>query len=145
MVDCMVRPPVPGCESYELYKRETDRIYESLKRRALRLVAALNALDGISCQRADGAMYVFPAVDLPRKAVAEAKRRDVAPDVMYCMELLMATGICVVPGSGFGQADGTFHFRSTFLPLEDKVLCVCVCMCVCVVWRCVTCDVRCVM
>jgi hypothetical protein len=25
----------------------------------------------------------------------------------------------VVPGSGFGQADGTFHFRTTFLPPED--------------------------
>jgi hypothetical protein len=30
-------------------------------------------------------------------------------------------GICVVPGSGFGQKDGTYHFRTTFLPPEDKV------------------------
>ena len=32
-----------------------------------------------------------------------------------------ATGICTVPGSGFGQEDGTFHFRTTFLPQEDKI------------------------
>ena len=27
----------------------------------------------------------------------------------------------VVPGSGFGQADGTFHFRTTFLPSEEDI------------------------
>jgi alanine transaminase len=34
---------------------------------------------------------------------------------------LEETGIVVVPGSGFGQADGTWHFRTTFLPGEDKI------------------------
>jgi len=33
------------------------------------------------------------------------------PDAMYCYELLEETGICVVPGSGFGQRQGTYHFR----------------------------------
>ena len=41
--------------------------------------------------------------------------------VQYCLELLDATGICVVPGSGFGQEDGTWHFRTTFLPQEDQI------------------------
>jgi alanine transaminase len=41
--------------------------------------------------------------------------------VLYCLELLDATGICVVPGSGFGQRTGTFHFRTTFLPPEDQI------------------------
>jgi alanine transaminase len=31
------------------------------------------------------------------------------------MRLLEATGVCVVPGSGFGQKEGTLHFRTTFL------------------------------
>jgi len=26
---------------------------------------------------------------------------------------------CVVPGSGFGQVEGTWHFRATFLPPEE--------------------------
>ena len=39
----------------------------------------------------------------------------------YCLELLDATGICVVPGSGFGQKDGTWHFRTTFLPPEGDM------------------------
>ena len=48
---------------------------------------------------------------------------------------------CVVPGSGFGQREGTHHFRCTFLPPEEdiegivssiRVSCVCVCVCLCV-------------
>jgi alanine transaminase len=27
----------------------------------------------------------------------------------------------VVPGSGFGQLDGTWHFRTTFLPPQDQL------------------------
>lgn len=37
--------------------------------------------------------------------------RNMAPDMFYCMSLLEETGICVVPGSGFGQREGTYHFR----------------------------------
>ena len=32
------------------------------------------------------------------------------------MALLEATGICVVPGTDFGQVPGTAHFRTTILP-----------------------------
>ncbi len=35
--------------------------------------------------------------------------------------MLLNTGIVVVPGSGFGQEDGTFHFRTTILPKEDDI------------------------
>lgn len=38
-----------------------------------------------------------------------------APDLFYCMEVLLNTGIVLVPGSGFGQEPGTFHFRTTNL------------------------------
>lgn len=34
-----------------------------------------------------------------------------APDMFFCLSLLEETGICVVPGSGFGQREGTYHFR----------------------------------
>jgi aspartate/methionine/tyrosine aminotransferase len=37
------------------------------------------------------------------------------------MALLEETGICVVPGSGFGQAPGTWHFRTTILPPLEKI------------------------
>uniref|UniRef100_A0A8D0K784 Glutamic--pyruvic transaminase 2 n=2 Tax=Sus scrofa TaxID=9823 RepID=A0A8D0K784_PIG len=44
-----------------------------------------------------------------------------APDMFYCMKLLEETGICVVPGSGFGQREGTYHFRMTILPPVEKL------------------------
>ena len=39
----------------------------------------------------------------------------------YALNLLEATGIVVVPGSGFGQRAGSWHFRTTFLPPEDTM------------------------
>lgn len=44
-----------------------------------------------------------------------------SPDFLYCSDLLEATGICVVPGSGFGQQEGTYHFRSTILPQLNEL------------------------
>ena len=34
---------------------------------------------------------------------------------MYCLEMVDKTGIMTVPGSGFGQQKGTYHFRITNL------------------------------
>jgi len=55
------------------------------------------------------------------KAVSEAQSKGVAPDAMYCAALLEEAGICCVPGSGFGQQDGTYHLRTTILPPEDEI------------------------
>ncbi|KAH0619609.1 hypothetical protein JD844_000378 [Phrynosoma platyrhinos] len=49
------------------------------------------------------------------------KTHKMAPDMFYCMKLLEETGICVVPGSGFGQREGTYHFRMTILPPVEKL------------------------
>jgi aspartate/methionine/tyrosine aminotransferase len=107
----MVHPPKPGDPSYELYSREKTAILEELKTRAALLAEGLNQIDGISCNAITGAMYAFPCITLP-----EGKSDD-----DYCMALLEATGICVVPGSGFGQAEGTAHFRTTILPPTEKI------------------------
>ena len=32
-------------------------------------------------------------------------------DTYYCLEFLRQKGVCVVPGNGFGQKPGTWHFR----------------------------------
>ena len=45
----------------------------------------------------------------------EAKKAGKAPDIFYALRLLDETGICVVPGSGFGQKDGENHYRVTCL------------------------------
>ncbi|XP_059458121.1 alanine aminotransferase 2 isoform X2 [Corylus avellana] len=114
-------PPKVGDESYESYCAEKDGILTSLARRAKALEDAFNNLEGVSCNKAEGAMYLFPCIHLPQKAVKAAEALKTAPDAFYCHHLLNATGIVVVPGSGFGQVPGTWHFRCTILPQEDKI------------------------
>ncbi|RUP25384.1 pyridoxal phosphate-dependent transferase, partial [Jimgerdemannia flammicorona] len=118
MVDLMTNPPQEGQPSYPVYHAEVHGIYESLRRRAKRLADCFNTMEGVTCNDAQGAMYLFPRVRLPRKVIEEAKRQGRQPDEVYCLAMLDATGVCVVPGSGFGQEEGTWHFRSTFLPPE---------------------------
>lgn len=60
-----------------------------------------------------------PQIRLPPRALAAAREAGKAPDVFYCLALLEATGISTVPGSGFGQEEGTFHLRTTILPREE--------------------------
>merc|ERR1712182_62799 len=50
-------------------------------------------------------------------AVAEGRKGD----QFYSMELLKATGVVVVAGTGFKQVEGTLHFRTTFLPSEKDI------------------------
>ncbi|TPX47593.1 hypothetical protein CcCBS67573_g10239 [Chytriomyces confervae] len=121
MVGLMTNPPKEGDASYAEYRKEMDDIYQSLVRRSNTLAKALNKLEGVSCNEAEGAMYLFPTITLPRKAVEAAKALGKQPDDMYCMELLNETGVCVVPGSGFWQKEGTWHFRSTFLAPENQM------------------------
>ena len=71
-----------------------------------------------SCEAPEGALYAFPQLRLPARAVEAARAAGKQPDTFYCLGLLDATGICVVPGSGFGQREGTWHFRTTILPPE---------------------------
>ncbi|CAL9730147.1 hypothetical protein MOUN0_I07712 [Monosporozyma unispora] len=115
LVDLMVDPPQPGEDSYELDKNERLTIHNNMKERGFLLYETFSKLEGIQCQKPQGAMYLFPALLLPQKALEEAKRLNLLPDEFYCLRLLETTGICTVPGSGFGQAEGTWHVRTTFL------------------------------
>lgn len=111
----MVNPPKEGEPSYPLYKQEYDTIYRNLRDRAHALHDAFQQMEGVECQNPQGAMYLFPTLKLPQKAIDAANAAGKNPDDFYCLELLDATGICTVPGSGFGQEEGTFHLRTTFL------------------------------
>lgn len=121
MTSLMVKPPKRGEESYQRFEKEENAIFEGMKSRAEALVEGLNKVDGISCNPAEGAMYAFPSVQLPPKAIKAADEMHVSPDTLYALSLLEETGICVVPASGFGQKEGRFGFRTTFLPPDDKM------------------------
>jgi alanine transaminase len=114
-VDSMVRPPKPGSPSYALWKQETDAIHSALASRTRIMAERLNALPGVSCVESPGALYLFPSLQLPNKVIESAKKVGKQADELYAMELLNATGICVVPGSGFGQKKGESHYRLTCL------------------------------
>ncbi|WP_242341062.1 MULTISPECIES: aminotransferase class I/II-fold pyridoxal phosphate-dependent enzyme [Anaeromyxobacter] len=107
----LVRPPLPGEPSHGTWTRERGEVLESLRRRAAIVERGLDAIPGISCNRVAGAMYAFPRITLPEGAT----------DTEWCLALLEETGICVVPGSGFGQQAGTWHFRTTILPPVEQL------------------------
>ncbi|PKA64024.1 Alanine aminotransferase 2, mitochondrial [Apostasia shenzhenica] len=121
LASLVMNPPKPGDESYEAFTAERDGILSSLARRAKALEDAFNSLEGVTCNKAEGAMYLFPRLHLPKKAIEAAKAANTVPDAFYAHRLLDATGIVVVPGSGFGQVPGTWHFRCTILPQEEKI------------------------
>ncbi|KAL1828719.1 hypothetical protein DCAR_0207974 [Daucus carota subsp. sativus] len=117
----MVNPPKPGDISYDRFARESKGILGSLRKRAQIMTDGFNSCRNVVCNFTEGAMYSFPQVRLPPKAIEAAKKAGKVPDVFYCLRLLEATGISTVPGSGFGQKDGVFHLRTTILPAEEDM------------------------
>lgn len=110
-MDGIVRPSVIGDPSYTLYQVEKNAILGAFAESAENVCKELNKIPGITCNRIIASMYAFPRVEIPDQAIWHAKALGQDPDVFYCTELLEETGICVVPGSGFGKLLNSFHFR----------------------------------
>uniref|UniRef100_A0A3B4DRF2 alanine transaminase n=1 Tax=Pygocentrus nattereri TaxID=42514 RepID=A0A3B4DRF2_PYGNA len=117
----VTNPPQPGEPSYAQFIAEKTATLNNLAQKAKMTEEILNTVPGIRCNPVQGAMYSFPRITLPERAIKDAKAKGQVPDMFYCMKLLEETGICLVPGSGFGQKEGTFHFRMTILPPTDKL------------------------
>jgi len=66
------------------------------------IVDGLNAIPGIECRRPVGAFYVFPSIAGTGLSGAELAER-----------LLQEAGVCVLPGSAFGQY-GDDHIRISY-------------------------------
>jgi aspartate/methionine/tyrosine aminotransferase len=116
-VHAMVAPPKPGDESHATWAAEREAILGALREKAEILGRAMRGIPGLHCDTPEGAMYAFVRIELPdTPGVADAER-----DTAYCLALLEETGVCVVPGSGFGQEPGTLHFRTTFLPPKEQI------------------------
>ncbi len=125
----MVSPPNPGDESYPTYIKERQNVLDSLKHKAEILEEGINRIEGMHLDMPQGAMYAFVRFELPPEksvvvesmSVEERREYEARRDSEYCLALLEKTGICVVPGSGFGQQPGTLHFRTTFLPPQEEI------------------------
>jgi alanine transaminase len=124
MVDLMINPPSQkmgeSAETVESFRAEADKLSQSLKRRANVAYTALNSMENVSSNPVEGALYALAKVDFSQKFIKEAELKGVAPDFLYCMQALEETGCILVPGSGFKQAPGTHHFRTTILPLPEE-------------------------
>ncbi|XP_076600466.1 alanine aminotransferase 2-like isoform X1 [Chaetodon auriga] len=121
LMDLVVNPPQPGEPSYDNFIKERTATLSALAEKAKLTEQVLNTVEGIRCNPVQGAMYSFPCITIPEKAIKEATDNGQQPDMFYCMKMLEETGICLVPGSGFGQRDGSYHFRMTILPPKDKL------------------------
>ena len=72
----------------------------------------LKDIDGLSFVKNKASFYLFPKLDV--------KKFDITSDKVFARDLLHATNILVVPGSGFDWAEPD-HFRIVMLP-EAKEL-----------------------
>jgi len=125
LTDLMVKPPTAqdtAPEVYNQFKKEEESIYNSLRYRAQIVTKFLQGMKNVTCNEVEGAMYAFPRIHLPPRAIEEAKARNISPDLLYTIEALESTGIVLVPGSGFLQEPGTYHFRITTLVLPEEKL-----------------------
>ncbi|KAL0871554.1 hypothetical protein ABMA27_004089 [Loxostege sticticalis] len=120
VLDCVMKPPTLGEPSYPQFSRELAEVRRTLAERTKTAYRTFNSIPGYSCNPIDGAMFAFPRIELPARAQAVAHEKNMTPDEFYCYRLLEETGVCVVPGTGFGQIPDTFHFRTTILhPREE--------------------------
>uniref|UniRef100_A0A671U932 alanine transaminase n=1 Tax=Sparus aurata TaxID=8175 RepID=A0A671U932_SPAAU len=120
-MDVIVNPPQRHEPSYAQFTKEKRAVLDALAHKARLTEEILNSVPGMTCNPVQGAMYAFPQIFIPPRAIQEAQSLSMAPDMLYCLKLLEETGICVVPGSGFGQREGTYHFRMTILPNPEKL------------------------
>ena len=88
--------------------RPGGRLYEQREATA----KVLSQIDGISCVKNDAAFYMFPKLDV--------KKFNIHSDKVFARDLLEATHVLVVPGSGFDWPEMD-HLRLVLLP-EKQVL-----------------------
>ena len=72
----------------------------------------LSGIDGLSFVKNQAAFYLFPRLDV--------KKFGITNDKQFARDLLRATNILVVPGSGFDWAEPD-HFRIVMLPQADQL------------------------
>jgi alanine-synthesizing transaminase len=72
----------------------------------------LNKIDGVSCTRPKGALYLFPKLD--------TERFHVRDDEQFVLDFLLAEKVLMVQGTGFHWPKPD-HFRVVFLPHVEQI------------------------
>lgn len=118
----ILNPPMRGEASWKSYIKEKSARLTDMKEKAILMTQKLNEMPGISSARIRAAMYAFPSIQMPEKAIAAAAEKQMSVELLYCLELLEETGIVTTPGDGFGQKEGTHHIRLTILPSKQDLI-----------------------
>ncbi|KAH7276629.1 hypothetical protein KP509_39G015600 [Ceratopteris richardii] len=121
LMSLVMNPPRVGDGSYAHFTEERDNILSSLDQGSKMCVDAFKKMKGVTCNEVEGGLYLFPSIKLPNAALTAARSNGMEADTFYCRKLLDTTGIVTLPGSGFGQVPGTWHFRMTILPSQQKM------------------------
>lgn len=72
----------------------------------------LNEIDGVSCVKPKGALYLFPKID--------TEKFDIVDDERFILDFLVAEKVLMVQGSGFHWHEPD-HFRAVFLPHTEQL------------------------
>ena len=96
------------------YQSINDLIKEGGRLRRQRDLAyeLITAIPGVTCVKPQAALYMFPRLD--------PKMYPIEDDRQFFMEVLRATRVMLVQGSGFNYPDQQ-HFRIVFLPHEEDL------------------------
>ncbi|VDP29514.1 unnamed protein product [Schistosoma mattheei] len=84
-MDVVVNPPKPHEPSYNSFMKEKSSVLEELKQKAELTTKSLNSLQGFSCNPITGAMYAFPRIDLPKKAIEIAKVMITIVEILFVL------------------------------------------------------------
>ncbi len=86
----------------------SGRLYEQ----SMCAAEMLNDIDGVSCVRPKGALYVFPKLDI--------KKFNIHDDVKFARDFLAQEKVLIVQGTGFNWSTPD-HFRVVTLPPKDQI------------------------
>ena len=103
LAQLVVPAAIADAETPAAMVRPGGRVYE--QREAT--IDVLKDIDGISFVKNNAAFYLFPRLDI--------KKFNITNDKVFAGDLLRATNILVVPGSGFDWMEPD-HFRLVMLP-----------------------------
>ncbi|QIL43290.1 pyridoxal phosphate-dependent aminotransferase [Acidovorax sp. HDW3] len=96
------------------YQSINDLVKEGGRLRRQRDLAyeLITQIPGVTCVKPQAALYMFPRLDPAMYPIAD--------DRQFFMQVLRATRVMLVQGSGFNYPDNQ-HFRIVFLPHEDDL------------------------
>ncbi|KAF4116976.1 alanine aminotransferase 2 isoform X1 [Onychostoma macrolepis] len=120
-LDLMADPPKPGDTSFPTFSEEVQSIKNTIGKNTVRILEVFAELPGISCQPLKAGYFVFPCLHFPPKAIKWAKRRQMEPDMLYCLHLLEESGLHVRPGCEYGQRKDSYHIR-LFVATQENIM-----------------------